>query len=133
MNISCKAPLDLKTFSQQSPIFVTFIAVVQMTSSSCASISDPSSSTSWFWQFRQPLTMLQVTELAIARAPSSGTFSSLTFALRYLHEADRYRVLLHRDGLQQSVFDFPPIVSRLQSVTLLVLDLKIRPIYVKVN
>ena len=148
MNIGCKAPLDLKTFSQQSLIvvtfiavmfiavtfiavtfiIVTFIAVMYMTSSSCASPSDPSSSTSWFSQFWQPLAMLHVTELAIARAPSTGTFSNLTFAMRYLHKEDRCRVLLHKDGLQQSVFDFPPIVSRLQGVTLPVLDLKIRPI-----
>ena len=127
MNIGCKAPLDLKTFSQKSLIVVTFIAVMYMTSSSCASPSDPSSSTSWFSQFWQPLAMLHVTELAIARAPSTGIFSNLTFAMRYLHKADRCRVLLHKDGLQQSVFDFPPIVSRLQGVTLPVLDLKIRP------
>ena len=82
-----------------------------MTSSSCISPSDPSFSTSWFSQFWQPLAMLHVTELAIARALSTDIFCSLTFALRYLHQADRCRVLLHRDGFQQSVFDFPPSQS----------------------
>ena len=65
---------------------------------------------------------------AIARAPSTDALCSLTFALRYLHKADMCKVLLHGDGLQQSVFNFPPIVSRLQGVTLPALDLKIRPI-----